>query len=217
MPHTLYDWVGMVTYLALASVAMFGAFCGVLAWTRIGQKWFKSEDDQDLFLDSIEPDLLAGNFEAVEQTCGDDMRAVPMLVSLGVQNSHLGHAKIKQLLVERFQRDIMTDLEKSTGWMASIIKTAPMIGLFGTVVGMMGAFSTLSSGQVADPTRLAHDINIALYTTAAGLSIAVPLILTLNAVNNRIRKLEELVGSGVTRFLEALRIGLKQVGIERGP
>ncbi len=65
------------------------------------------------------------------------------------------------------------------------------------------------------PPGLAKDINVALYTTAIGLSIAIPLVMALNAVNNRIRHMEELVGSGVTRFLEAFRIGLTRTGNKR--
>jgi biopolymer transport protein ExbB/TolQ len=114
------------------------------------------------------------------------------------------------LLTERFQRDVLAELEQNISWVTTVIKTAPMLGLFGTVVGMIGAFATLASAQSVDATALASDINVALYTTAIGLSIAIPLVMVLNAVNNRIRHMEELVGSGVTRFLEAFRIGLSK-------
>ncbi len=73
---------------------------------------------------------------------------------------------------------------------------------------MIGAFAQLASAQTVKATALAEDINVALYTTAIGLSIAIPLVMSLNAINNRIRHMEELVGAGVTRFLEAFLIGL---------
>lgn len=212
MPQNIYDWIGLVVYCCLAGVALFGAFCCVLVWTRVGQKWFKTEDEQNAFLDSIEPDLAAGNFENVEAACEGDPRAVPMLVNLGVMNRHLGYAKVKQFLVERFQRDVLGDLERNISWVTTVIKTAPMLGLFGTVTGMIGAFATLASAQSVEPTKLAKDINVALYTTAIGLAIAIPLVMAMNAVNNRIRHMEELVGSGVTRFLEAFKMGLGKRG-----
>ncbi|MEM7473753.1 MAG: MotA/TolQ/ExbB proton channel family protein [Planctomycetota bacterium] len=210
MPQNIYDWIGLADYCALATVALFGAFCCVLVWSRVGQKWFKTEDEQNAFLDTIEADLAAGNFENVQAACEGDPRAVPMLVSLGVMNRNLGYAKVKQLMMERFQRDVLGDLEKNISWVTTVIKTAPMLGLFGTVTGMIGAFATLASAQSVEPTALAQDINVALYTTAIGLAIAIPLVMALNAVNNRIRHMEELVGSGVTRFLEAFRIGLSK-------
>ena len=76
MPQTIYDWLGLADYLALAIVALFGAYCCVLVWNRVGQKWFKTEGEQDAFLESIEADLLNGNFEAVESACESDQRAV---------------------------------------------------------------------------------------------------------------------------------------------
>jgi flagellar motor component MotA len=208
MPQSVYDWIGLADYCALASVALFGAFCCYLVWTRVGQKWFKSEEEQNAFLDSIEPDLLAGNFEAVEEACSSDPRAVPMLINIGVMNHEMGFAKVKHLLMERFQRDVLADLETNISWVTTVIKTAPMLGLFGTVTGMIGAFATLAAAQSVEATALAKDINVALYTTAIGLCIAIPLVMALNAVNNRIRHMEELVGSGVTRFLEGFRVGL---------
>ncbi len=208
MPQTIYDWIGLAVYCCLAGVALFGAFCCVLVWTRVGQKWFKTEEDQDAFLDSIEADVANGNFDSVEGACEGDQRAVPMLIQLGVTNRSLGYAKVKHLMMERFQRDVLADLEKNISWVTTVIKTAPMLGLFGTVTGMIGAFATLASAQSVEPTKLAKDINVALYTTAIGLAIAIPLVMAMNAVNNRIRHMEELVGSGVTRFLEAFRVGM---------
>ncbi len=215
MPQTIYDWIGLAVYIALAAVAAFGAFCCILVWSRVGQKWFKTEEEQDALLESLEPDLMAGNFEAVEHACEGDQRAVPMLISLGVINRQLGYAKVKHLLTERFQRDVLADLERNISWVTTVIKTAPMLGLFGTVTGMIGAFATLASAASVEPTKLAKDINVALYTTAIGLSIAIPLVMALNAVNNRIRHMEELVGSGVTRFLEAFRVGLTRIGSKK--
>lgn len=212
MPQTIYDWIGLADYCALAAVALFGAYCCVLVWNRVGQKWFKTEEEQDAFLDSIEPDLLSGNFEAVEAACEGDQRAVPMMIHLGIVNRHLGYAKVKHLLTERFQRDVLAELDKNISWVTTVIKTAPMLGLFGTVTGMIGAFATLASAQSVDSMKLAKDINVALYTTAIGLSIAIPLVMALNSVNNRIRHMESLVGSGVTRFLEAYRVGLTRKG-----
>ncbi len=212
MPQTIFDWIGLADYIALAAVALFGAYSCFLVWSRVGQKWFKTEEEQDAFLDSIEPDLLSGNFEAVEAACEGDQRAVPMMVQLGVINRHLGYAKVKHLLSERFRRDVLADLDRNTSWVTTVIKTAPMLGLFGTVTGMIGAFATLASAQTVEATKLAKDINVALYTTAIGLSIAIPLVMALNAVSNRIQHMEELVGAGVTRFLEAYRVGLTRQG-----
>ncbi|MBU4398137.1 MAG: MotA/TolQ/ExbB proton channel family protein, partial [Planctomycetes bacterium] len=83
-----------------------------------------------------------------------------------------------------------------------------MVGLSGTVLGMMGAFGKLGASDKVSPTALASDIMLALTTTALGLTIAIPLIICTNSINVRIRKLEELVGYGLARVLEGIKQAL---------
>ena len=66
-------------------------------------------------------------------------------------------SKVKALMVERFQRDVIADLEHKLSWISTVIKSAPMIGLFGTVFGMMGAFKTLATAESVEPSALADD------------------------------------------------------------
>ena len=75
---------------------------------------------------------------------------------------------------------------------------------------MMGAFAKIageSKGGV-EPAMLAGDISLALMTTACGLAIAIPLVLCTASINVRIRKMEDLVAGGLTRFFEGLRVAL---------
>ncbi|MBL9080747.1 MAG: MotA/TolQ/ExbB proton channel family protein, partial [Planctomycetales bacterium] len=83
-------------------------------------------------------------------------------------------------------------------------KTAPMLGLFGTVLGMMSAFGKLGSGGKVEASALAEDISLALITTAIGLAIAIPLSLAVASINIRIRKLEDSVNVGLSRILDSL-------------
>jgi biopolymer transport protein ExbB len=72
-------------------------------------------------------------------------------------------------------------------------------------MGMMGAFGKLAASANVSPDMLAKDISIALITTAIGLAIAIPLMLMVASINIRIRKMEELVGAGIARVLDAIR------------
>jgi len=112
------------------------------------------------------------------------------------------------LTLDRFQRDVIADLDYSIAWIVTVIKTAPMLGLFGTVMGMMGAFGKLNSAANVSPSELAGDIRVALETTAIGLAIAVPLVMAMASISNRIQHMQDLVASGLTRALEAFKIGL---------
>jgi biopolymer transport protein ExbB len=198
----------VVIYVALGGVAVWGAFCVILVWRRVAQTRFRSEQEQAAFLDNVDATLAAGDFDSAAQLCDGDSRAMPQLVMLAVANRNVGYAKLRTLLADRFQRDVLADLEYRLSWVYTVIKGAPMLGLLGTVVGMMGAFSELGSLEKVNSQNLAENISLALITTAIGLSIAIPLVLCTASINVRIRKLEDLVGAGLTRFLESFRAAL---------
>jgi len=205
---SLFDIISNATYLALAGVALWGLYCIVSVWTRVNQKRFKTEEEQDAFMDDIDQMLSAADFEGVGEYCADDPRAVPQIIEMAVRHRDLGYKKARQFVMDRFQRDVMSDLEYRLSWVSTVIKAAPMIGLFGTVFGMMGAFKTLATAVSVEPSALADDINIALRTTACGLAIAIPLMLLVANVNIRIAKMEDLVGAGLGRFMAAFREAL---------
>ena len=200
-----------VIYGALAVIALWGAFCVIMVWRRVAQTRFRSEQEQAEFLDSVDQTLGDGDLEATLELCDGDSRAMPQLVALAVANRNVGYTKIRSLLADRFQRDVLSDLEYRLSWVYTVIKSAPMVGLLGTVVGMMGAFSKLAASEQVEATNLADDISLALITTACGLAIAIPLVICTASINVRIRKMEDLVGSGLTRFLDSFRATLKRI------
>jgi biopolymer transport protein ExbB/TolQ len=204
----VFVMLGKVMYFVLAIVAIWGAFCVVMVWNRVREKRFRSEDQQTEFLDALDDQLLRGNFDAAGSMLEMDKRAMSQLALLAIINRDIGYTKVRQLLVDRFQRDVLADLEYRLSWVNTVIKSAPMIGLLGTVMGMMGAFRTLASGDNVRPDQLAGDIQLALITTACGLAIAIPLLLASASINVRIRKMEDLVAAGLTRFLESFRAAM---------
>lgn len=201
----LTDIVATVIYGALGTIALWGAYCIVVVWSRVAQKRFRNEDQQDQFLEAVEEPLLHGDFEEAMELCEADPRAVPQLAYLAIKNRSIGYSQVKQLALDRFERDVLADLEHRISWVNTVIKGAPMVGLLGTVTGMMGAFGKLASAENVDATAMASDISLALITTACGLGIAIPLVFCLASVNVRIRKMEDLVAVGITRFMSVLR------------
>ena len=191
--------------MAQALVAIWGFFCVVLVWMRVGQKRFRNETEQNEFLAAVERPMADGNFDAAMQICHDDSRALPQLAELALANRRLGFVKVRQLVLDRLQRDILSDFEHTLSWVYTVIKTAPMLGLLGTIAGMMGAFGKLATAEQVEAGQLANDIMLALITTLIGLSIAIPLVIAANGIHVRIRKMEELVAVGLTQFFEVFR------------
>lgn len=202
----IYNFVGHADYYVLAAAAFWGIYCMILVWTRVAQKRFKNEAEQELFLDKVEQHLRQGDFESVEAICDGDSRAVPMMVSLAVKNRNLEQDKLESWVMDRFQFDVLTDIDSRITWISTLIKASPMLGLIGTVAGMMGAFETLELATAEEPTKkLLADIRMALEHTLYGLLITVTLLTGMAFINNRIRQLEELAVFGMNRFFDALR------------
>ena len=199
------DILGNSIYGVLAVIALWGLYLVIMVWRRVGAKRFKSELQLNQFMDTVDEPLLEGDFDGVLAVCDGNKRAMAQLIYLGIMNRSLGYAQVRQLMADRFQRDVLADLENRTSLINTVIKSAPMVGLLGTVIGMMGAFGKLASADQVDPSVLAENIMVALITTASGLAIAIPLTVLLSFINIRIRKLEDMVGVGLTRFLPALK------------
>ena len=207
--------VGIVIYVALGVIALWGAFCVIIVWWRVARTRFRNEQEQGEFLDKLDENLVAGDFDSAAQLCDGDDRAMPQLALLALSNRNISYGRVRTMLTDRFQRDVLSDLEYRLSWVYTVIKSAPMVGLLGTVVGMMGAFDQLGSMEKVNADALATNISLALMTTACGLAIAIPLVLAAASINVRIRKLEDLVGSGLTRFLETFKAVLAKTPVDR--
>ena len=201
----LTGYLATFIYIVLGLIALWGAFCVVMVWMRVARQRFRNEEEQSAFLAELQAPLASGNYEAAADLCDGDPRALSQLALVAINNRELGYAKVKHLVMDRFQRDVLSDLEQRLSWVNTVIKSAPMVGLFGTVVGMMGAFGKLAAAANVSPDVLAQDISVALITTASGLAIAIPLVLVTASINIRIRKMEDLVGSGLSQVLDTLR------------
>ena len=198
-------WAGNSTYGTLALTAFWGAYCGIVVWNLIKKKRFRSEAAQNEFLDQIDAKLASGDLNGVCSSCEDDSRALPQLIFLAVANRNIGLSKMRELTVERFQADVLAEIDYYMTWVLTMIKTGPMWGLLGTVVGMIGAFGQLAAAETVKASELAGNINVALITTAVGLMIAIPLMTLVAAVNLRIKHLEDLTSTGLSRFFETYK------------
>ncbi len=206
--ETLFLAAGYAIYALLAGLALWGAYCVLMVWQRVANTRFASEEEQDEFLSELEETLVARNYSAAMELCDDDRRAMPQLALYAIDNRELGYEKLQHRVAERFQQDVLTDIDHRLSWVNTVIKSAPMIGLLGTVVGMMGAFANLSSGDKVDTIQMAEDIQFALITTACGLAIAVPLVLCTASINIRLSKTEDLIGLGLRRLFESLKTAI---------
>jgi len=184
--YSLYQGLSDAMYGVLAIQALWGMYCVVLVWNRVNQKRFKNEEQQDAFLDDVEEMVEAGDFNGAAEYCEGDVRGLPQMIALAIENRSLGLKRARTTMLDRFQRDVMSDIEYTLNWVSTMIKTGPMVGLFGTVFGMIEAFMELGSGNQPNPAILANGISHALSVTLVGVAIAVPSIAVNTFFRNRI-------------------------------
>lgn len=213
----IIDTFGNSVYFIQALIAIYGVFLVILMLRRISQKRFASQTAAQQFLEEVRDRLDERNLDGVAELCDSPAywsKAVPQLILIALQNRHLSMPKLRRLLGETFEREVLADFEFQTSWIATVVKSAPMLGLLGTVLGMIAAFEKIANVQQTgtDPSMLAGDISYALITTAVGLIIAIPLVLAGNMLHVRIGKLQDSVQQNLGQFLEIYEATLANPG-----
>jgi biopolymer transport protein ExbB/TolQ len=203
--NDLAKMLGDACYGFLAINFVWGFYNIVMGFRRVRELSFSTHDQQSEFVDEVTQLLQAGRYDAVEELCHDDVRALPQLVELAVTNRGLGYDQLRQVVTEILQRDVMGDLEYRTNWIATVIKCGPLLGLFGTVLGMMAAFGRIGTGEKVQPSQIADEISIALICTAMGLGTAIPFNFMLASLTTRIRIFQDALGAGLIRVLDFLK------------
>ena len=124
---------------------------------------------------------------------------------MAIVNRGLGFEPMRQSVAEVLQRDVLGELEYRTSWIATVIKSGPLLGLFGTVLGMMAAFGRIGTGEKVRPSQIADEISIALICTAMGLATAIPFNFFLASINVRVRRLQDSLAAGMVRVLDMFK------------
>ena len=162
-----------------------------------------------LVLDELEDLIARGELQAAIDLCSDprnESLATEVVLAglVRYQSSEFGFADYKSA-VEEAGEDYTARLYRKTDALNVISVVAPMLGLFGTVAGMMESFNVLAATQgAAKPYELADSISKALVTTWLGLIVAIPSTVAFSFFRNKIDSLVSECGNRVERILTPL-------------
>lgn len=106
---------------------------------------------------------------------------------------------------ERAVADEALELESKMGMLATAVSASPMLGLLGTVWGVLDAFGAMASVGAANLAAVAPGISAALLTTVVGLLVAIPSAIGYNLLASRIRKLAVQMDNFAQEFVAALQ------------
>ncbi len=107
------------------------------------------------------------------------------VLASGIQSAHRGQAYTEQQL-QLTAAEQVHKLEKNLNFLGTIGAIAPLLGLLGTVLGIIESFMAVSAGGVTDPAMLASGISQALITTAAGMVVAIPALVAYRYFQRRV-------------------------------
>lgn len=147
-------------------------------------------------IDGFEEKLNEKKFQEAYDVARGDESVLGQVLSAGLAKLSKGYDKAIEGMQEVGEEESMK-LEHRLGYMALIGNLAPMVGLLGTVQGMISSFQVIAlGGSTPKPSELAAGISTALFTTLVGLLIAIPAIAAYNILRNRVARL--LLEVGVT-------------------
>lgn len=209
--QSLLDYVargGVIGYLIIAlSLVGMGL---IIAQFLVLRKQALIPDSHASMLDQM---LRSGRVADAITYCGAEENGsfITRVVGSGLERcsrSSFGFLELRTALEEAGQREVAR-LHRGTEAIGLIAAVAPMLGLLGTVVGMVGAFETISVTEgTARPGQLAGSISVALITTVMGLIVAIPCTAAFSFLRTRIDRLS----SDAALIVESLASHIERSG-----
>ena len=125
------------------------------------------------------------------------------VLAAGLASSHAGREIAKEN-IEDTGRHVVHELERYLNALGTIAAISPLLGLLGTVIGMVKVFAAITEQGVGNPGVLAGGISEALITTAAGLTVAIPSLIGYRYLRGHVDSLVVRMEKEAMRFLETL-------------
>lgn len=160
----------------------------------------------------INPNFLLGRirrWHQQDQLSNDRIRALrdhsPLgrVLAAGLLNLDASRELMKES-IEETGRHVVLELERFLNTLGTIASITPLMGLLGTVIGMIKVFAVITEQGVGDPTVLSGGISEALVTTAAGLTVAIPAVFFHRYFRGRVNELVLDMEQEAIRMVEVI-------------
>jgi biopolymer transport protein ExbB len=125
------------------------------------------------------------------------------ILAAGLANRHRDRAVIKES-IEDTGRHVVHELDRFIGALGTIASLSPLMGLLGTVIGMIRTFNAITSDGIGNPAALAGGIAEALITTAAGLTVAIPALIGYKYLRGRVEALVVQMEKEAIKLVQAM-------------
>jgi biopolymer transport protein ExbB len=126
------------------------------------------------------------------------------MLTAGLVNRYHSREVMKEAINDA-GRQVVAEMERYLNTLGTIASVTPLLGLLGTVIGMIDVFTVIMDAGVGNPGVLAGGISKALITTAAGLSVAIPTLIFHRYLNSRVGKLAIAMEEQALKLVEVMK------------
>ena len=182
--------------LGTCSLIMF--FLIFYSWKETAQTKFFTTDQLSATIDALE----SGDHDKGSSQLEASNNLLARALAPAIKKIDKGHEKAENLFIENLEAE-ENGVSQWVTYLNVVASVAPMIGLLGTVSGMISAFQTIGRGGMGRPELLAGDIGEALITTATGLVIGIPAMIAYFILRNRLNSAMIATAQAGTNLIEA--------------
>ncbi len=195
---------GVVMYpIILCSIIALGVFLDRL-WVLRRKKIIPGE-----FIRNVEEQVKNQKISEAIFLCQGDDSSIAKIFLAGLKNAGRGMWLVKEAIEEMGGREGVI-LEKHVGILSTIANLTPLLGLLGTVSGMIKTFNVISLQGVGNPALLAGGISEALITTATGLCVAIPTLVCYRILKDKAEALIFEMEENSLKIIEIIENSSKQ-------
>jgi len=153
----------------------------------------------------VQPALMSGDFSEARQMTSEDDSAISQLLGMGLARQGAVRRREEiEIAMEESMMEIIPQPEKRTPYVALASSIATLLGLLGTIMGLIEAFTAVANANPAEKADLlSASISVAMNTTAFGLMVAIPLLVTSTILS---AKTGEIINSLEMASIKALNV-----------
>ncbi len=154
----------------------------------------------------VTPMLKSGNFSGAAQLTSKSQALIAQIMTYGLNRVRSARRREDvEKAMEESLMEVMPRLEKRTHYLATFANMATLLGLLGTIIGLINAFTAVSNANPAEKADLlSASISVAMNTTAFGLMVAIPLLLVHTLLQTKTTEIMDSLEMASVKFLNAI-------------
>ncbi|HTP27119.1 MAG TPA: MotA/TolQ/ExbB proton channel family protein [Anaeromyxobacteraceae bacterium] len=204
--------------IGMYPISLALVFALAIILERIYVLYFQSSVDKETFLRGVKRHIYAGDLDkAISYCAGQKRTPLVSVIKAGLISVPKGEEDVQAAMDEATLRE-SPKIERRTGYLAMISNVATLLGLLGTIIGLIHCFGAVAFANPADKANiLSQGISEAMYCTAFGLTVAVPALVAFSVLQGRTQAMVDEINEvavGVLNLIVANKEKIKMPSLQ---